>query len=427
MDTDPASLIFLAACAIAGVASLVIFAFTSAALASFLSLDPANISPFKEDDEPKSYRAIRALLRHTSHTIVAFSTLQFASFSTALLLIFLVIFHALGIVALALWAQALVGAVVLIVLANIFIYAGHTLPLMQLSKPEFIIKNASLVSFAYALMYPASALLLKTAGSVGETEAIADAMKMDDFTVYAETAPVEDELEDEEREMISAIVEMGETMVREIMTPRIDIIALDADDPAQESIKAILDSTYSRFPVYEGTIDNIVGVLHIRDLMVELNSKRPEDINIRQLAQEAIYIPETKRIDELLQDLRKERKHLVVVADEYGGTAGIVTIEDVLEEIVGEIQDEFDDEAKGIYAKDDGSFVINPALAIEEVNEELGIELDPAGSDTLGGLLLAKFGRIPRQGDVIHIDGVRITILNVVKNRIKLVRAEIRR
>jgi CBS domain containing-hemolysin-like protein len=215
--------------------------------------------------------------------------------------------------------------------------------------------------------------------------------------------------------------------VREIMTPRIDIVALDADDPAQESIKAILDSTYSRFPVYEGTVDNIVGVLHIRDLMVELNSKRPEDINIRQLAQETLYIPETKRIDELLQDLRKERKHLVIVADEYGGTAGIVTIEDVLEEIVGEIQDEFDDEAKGVYRKDDGSFIINPSLAVEEVNEELGIELDAEGSDTLGGLLLAKFGRIPRQGDAIHIDGVRITILNVVKNRIKLVRAEIRR
>jgi putative hemolysin len=425
--TDFATVGILAAAAVVAVLSLIVFAFSSAALSSFLNLDPTKISPFEEADEPKNYRIVRALLRKASHTAVALSSLGYLSFSIALLLVFLIIYHTTGIEMLPLWGEALAGAAIFLVLGFIFIYVGHTLPLMQLSSEDYVIKNSSLVRFAYGAMYPAAALLVRLASAAGRSDAIAEAMKLEDFDVYEETAPVEDELEEEEREMISAIVEMGETTVREIMTPRIDIIALDADDPAQESINAILNSTYSRFPVYEGTIDNIIGVLHIRDLTVELNTKRPEEINIRQLAQETLYIPETKRIDELLQDLRREKKHLVVVSDEYGGTAGIVTIEDVLEEIVGEIQDEFDDEAQGVYRKDDGSFVINPSLSIEEVNEELGTELDAEGSDTLGGLLLAKFGRIPRQGDIIHIDGVRFTILSVVKNRIKLVRAEIRR
>jgi putative hemolysin len=427
LGTDAATIGVLTAAAIVAVGSLIVFAFASAALSSFLSLDPSTISPFGEADEPKNYRIVRALLRRASHTAVALSSLGYLSFSAALLLVYLIIYHTSGIEMLPLWWQALASAATILVLGFIFIYVGHTLPLMQLSSSDYVIKNAPLVRFAYGIMFPASALLVRLASASGRSDAIAEAMQLEDFGVYEETAPVEHELEEEEREMISAIVEMGETTVREIMTPRIDIVALDADDPAQESIKSILDSTYSRFPVYEGTVDNIIGVLHIRDLTIELNRKRPDEINIRQLAQETLYIPETKRIDELLQDLRREKKHLVIVTDEYGGTAGIVTIEDVLEEIVGEIQDEYDDEAAGVYRKEDGSFVINPSLPIEEVNEETGLELDAEGSDTLGGLLLDKFGRIPRQGDVIHIDGVRFTILSVVKNRIKLVRAEIKR
>jgi len=236
---------------------------------------------------------------------------------------------------------------------------------------------------------------------------------------------VEDDLEEEEREMISAIVELGETTVREIMTPRIDIVALDADDPPEENIAKVLEAPFSRFPVYAETIDNIIGVLHIRDLMVELKRNRGR-VNIRALAQEPVFVPETKNIDELLADLRRRRRHLAIVTDEYGGTAGLVTIEDIIEEIVGEIQDEYDDEAQPIYRKEDGSFVVNAGLPLEEFNEELGLALEGEGSDTVGGLLYSKFGRIPRKGDAIHINGVKFTVLSVDRNRIKLVRVELR-
>jgi len=425
LDTDPGSTSFYLVFSLLGFLGLLSFAFSSACLGSFLSLDPSNISPFEEEDEHTNISRVRTLLRRATSTSVSLTVAGFLSFATSLLLFFLVIHRAAGLANTEpYWLEWLLSAIILVFLSAFIIFIGHTMPLMQYAYPEFIIKNAASAGLVTSIMHPMSAILVRTANLLGRAKSIPEALGVEDFEVYSTTAPVEDELEEEEREMISAIVEMGDTTVREVMTPRIDIIALDADDPPSDSINVVLNAPFSRFPVYEGTIDNVIGVLHIRHLMVNLK-RHPEAIDIRQLAQETVFVPESMRIGDLLRQLRQERRHMAIVTDEYGGTAGLATIEDIIEEIVGEIQDEYDDEAQDIYRKDDGSFVVNVALPVEEFNEGTGLSLDDEGNDTVGGLLYSKFGRIPDKGDVIHINGVKFTVLRVDKNRIMLALVEI--
>ena len=425
MDTDPGSTGFYLVFSLLGLLGLLAFAFSSACLGSFLSLDPSNVSPFEEENEHPNISRVRALLRRATSTSVSLTVAGLFSFATTLLLFFLVIYRAAGLAdAKPYWLEWFISAIILVVLSAFIVFIGHTMPLMQFSNPEFIIKNASSAQFVANAMLPMSALLVRTANLLGRAKSIPEALGVEDFEVYSTTAPVENELEEEEREMISAIVEMGDTTLREVMTPRIDIIALDADDPPAESVSVVLNAPFSRFPVYEETIDNVIGVLHIRDLMVNLK-RRPETVNIRQLMQETVFAPESMRVGDLLRDLRQKRRHMAIVTDEYGGTAGLATIEDIIEEIVGEIQDEYDDEAQDIYRKDDGSFVVNVGLPVEEFNEGTGLSLDDEGNDTVGGLLYSKFGKIPDKGDVVHINGVKFTVLRVDKNRIVLALVEL--
>jgi len=424
LDTDPGSTSFYLVFSLLGLLGLLAFAFSSACLGSFLSLDPSNVSPFEEENEHPNVSRVRSLLRRATFTSVSLTVAGFISFATTLLLFFLVIYRAAGLAdAEPYWLEWLLSAALLVILSTFIVFIGHTMPLMQFAYPDFIIKNAASAGFVTNIMYPMSTLLVRTANLLGRAKSIPEALGVEDFEVYSTTAPVENDLEEEEREMISAIVEMGDTTLREVMTPRIDIIALDADDPPAESVSTVLGAPFSRFPVYEETIDNVIGVLHIRDLMVNLR-KYPDSIDIRQLTQDTVFAPESMRVGDLLRLLRQQRKHMAIVTDEYGGTAGLATIEDIIEEIVGEIQDEYDDEAQDIYRKDDGSFVVNVGLPVEEFNEGTGLSLDDEGNDTVGGLLYSKFGKIPDKGDVIHINGVKFTVLRVDKNRIVLALVE---
>jgi putative hemolysin len=423
LDTDPQSTGFLFACAIIALASLMVFAFRSACLGSFYSLDPSDISPFEEEGEDPNVERLRRLLRRATTTVLGLTAAGYITFALSLVLGYLVVYRGTGMAALPPAGEFWVSLGVLLVLAVLLLFFGHTLPLVLFSRPVFLEKNAFFANVLLIAMYPVAALLERMGNMLGATDKLPTALGAAEFGVYTDTAPVEDELEEEEREMISAIVEMGDTTVREIMAPRIDIVALDVDDPPEESVKLVIESPYSRFPVYEDTVDNIIGVLHIRDLLVALN-RDPEAIDVRSLANDPLFVPESKKIDELLWALKREKRHMAIVTDEYGGTAGLVTIEDVLEEIVGEIQDEYDDEIQAVYRKDDGSFVVNASIPIEEFSEETQLELDGEGADTLGGLLYSKFGRIPRKGDVIHINGLKFTILSLDRNRIKLTLVE---
>ncbi len=216
--------------------------------------------------------------------------------------------------------------------------------------------------------------------------------------------------QEEESEMLHAIFDLGDLLVRQVMIPRTEIIGVEADAHLDEIIQLATQSAYTKLPVYEDNLDQILGVVHVKDLLRMMQSPDCEDCTARALARETIFVPETISISVLLRQFREDRQHIAIVMDEYGGTAGLVTLEDLLEEIVGEVSDPFDKITPEIQLLPDGSAVIDGLALIEEVNQELGLELQDPDYDTIAGYALGKLGRIPRQGDVIEADGIRLKV-----------------
>jgi len=228
-------------------------------------------------------------------------------------------------------------------------------------------------------------------------------------------------IEDEEKEMIASVFQLGETLVREVMVPRIDVDAVPGDLPILDALDLLLKEGHSRIPVYEETIDNIIGILYAKDLLRYLRDGRT-DVPLRRILRPAYFIPESKMVDDLLRELQQRKVHMAVVVDEYGGTAGLVTIEDLLEEIVGEIQDEYDAEEPTVEAVSEHEYLFDARVNLGEVNELAGVDLVSEGSDTLGGYIYGQLGKVPAVGDAIEFDGVRIEVLSVAGRRIKQVR-----
>jgi CBS domain containing-hemolysin-like protein len=230
-------------------------------------------------------------------------------------------------------------------------------------------------------------------------------------------------IEPEERKMIDNVLRLEETTARDIMVPRVDIVAVAEDTSSQEIVDAITEKGHSRLPVYRESIDEIVGILYAKDLLpFVIGSTRT--LPIKQLLRPAYVVPESKRLDDLLAELRRNRVHIAVVADEYGGTAGLVTIEDILEEIVGEIQDEYDEELTLIEPVSDSEIIVDGRLPIEEIEEALGLALtgedDPYG--TAAGFVHWHLDRMPQQGDHFDAHGIRAEVLDVEGHRLRRLR-----
>jgi CBS domain containing-hemolysin-like protein len=226
---------------------------------------------------------------------------------------------------------------------------------------------------------------------------------------------------EEEREMIRAIFELDSTVVREIMVPRIDMANISVDASIRETLDAIIACGHSRLPVYEDTLDNIIGLLYAKDLL-KCWGMEPDQISIRDLMREPFFTPETKNLEELLQEFKKKRVHLAIVIDEYGGTSGLVTIEDLLEQIVGDIQDEYDMEQELFSVLPDGSLVADARLPVEDLEERFDMEIERDQFDTVGGLAIHLFGGIPATGSVISGAGLVIEVLDADPRRVKQVR-----
>jgi CBS domain containing-hemolysin-like protein len=193
--------------------------------------------------------------------------------------------------------------------------------------------------------------------------------------------------------MIQGVVELSETTVKEVMVPRIDTVFLSASASREELLQRISDSEHSRFPVYQETIDNVVGVLYVKDVLKNLVRNDPFDI--QKLLRKPFFVPESKHIDDLLRELRRRRVHIAVVVDEYGGVSGIVCMEDILEEIIGEIQDEFDNEEEDILKLGEGTWLCDARVNLEDLSKAIGVELPVEDFDTLGGFVFDLFGKIP--------------------------------
>lgn len=237
-------------------------------------------------------------------------------------------------------------------------------------------------------------------------------------------------LEEDEAEMISNIFEFGDKMAKDIMTHRKSIVSLDGEMTLKEAMNFILDQNYTRFPVYEGDVDNIIGILHVKDAMIYYSKEDMGGkslLEIRDFLREPVFIPETRNINTLFRDMQSEKIHMEIVVDEYGQTAGLVAMEDILEEIVGNIFDEYDEEENNIVACEDGSYLVKGMTELEELEEEIGLKLDDDDYDTLNGYLISRLDRILSENDLpeITVGRCHFDILAVENKLISLVRITI--
>ena len=217
-------------------------------------------------------------------------------------------------------------------------------------------------------------------------------------------------VEEEEREMLHAVFDLGGMIVRHVMIPRTEIIAAEADTPIYEVIKLVSEKTYTKIPVYEENLDQIIGVVHIKDLLNALQDPESQACYARDFIREPIYVPETLTVSGLLRVFRDKRQHIAIVMDEFSGTAGLVTLEDLLEEIVGEVSDPFDQIKPDFQILPNGSILIDGLTQIDDVNEHLGLDLKEPNYDTIAGFVLGKLGRIPSLYDTVELSGARLRV-----------------
>jgi CBS domain containing-hemolysin-like protein len=228
----------------------------------------------------------------------------------------------------------------------------------------------------------------------------------------------------QEGELIESIFEFKDTLVREIMVPRTEIVGVERHTPLDRVISLVLDSGHSRFPVYEGTIDNIVGILLAKDLLSFWQTPEPER-DLAKVLRPAYFIPESKKISDLLRDLVERKTQIAVVIDEYGGTAGLITLEDILEEIVGEIYDEYDRLEPRLVPQEDGSVLVDARLDVEELMDYFDRPRPEGKFESVGGLLIHLLGRVPQVQDQVVLDGLELTVVAADERRAKQVRVRL--
>ncbi len=239
-----------------------------------------------------------------------------------------------------------------------------------------------------------------------------------------ETAPVESDAPHQradESRLLRSVVDFGETLVREVMTPRPDIVAIRADATVDDLRRLVQEQEYSRLPVFTDNLDNIVGLVVVKDL-IQMTDPPSARRLVSDIMRPAAFVPETKRVADVLREFQTGRFQLAIVVDEYGGTAGLVTVEDVVEELVGEIRDEYDLEAEPVVRETEDSYVFSGKVAIGEMVDRLGLQIDDGGFETVGGYVLTRVGRVPAVGERFAIDGLDVEILEAERRRIHKVR-----
>lgn len=301
---------------------------------------------------------------------------------------------------------------------------------MALAQSDKIaLKVAGPINFLSKITFPAvkflafsTNLVVKLVG--GPVKDAGDQITEEEIRLMINVGEEKGIFQETETEMINSIFEFDDTVAKEVMTPRIDIVALNLEATREEILDVIIEENFSRIPVYEGSIDNIVGVLYIKDLFAMIKGNSEWEVSLKDIIRPAHFVPEYKKIDELFREMQKSKTHIAVVIDEYGGTAGIITIEDLLEEIVGNIFDEYDEVVFDFEKIDDNTYTVSGMLDIGEINDLLDTEIPEEEFDTVSGMLLSHSGKMPEVGYELTIDNVYFRIEEVDDKRISKIRVE---
>jgi CBS domain containing-hemolysin-like protein len=313
------------------------------------------------------------------------------------------------------------GALLLASGVGIYLGVGHILPpILVRRSPDRVLELLLPPFTAIAnVLAPLTTLII---GWVGNVEP--RAARSENANAAAEALTVrenETPPRGDESRLLRSVVDFGETLVREVMTPRPDIVAIRADATVRDLRQLVQEQEYSRLPVFNENLDNIVGLIVVKDL-IQMTEVPADSRKVSEIMRPAAFVPETKRVADLLREFQQKRFQLAIVVDEYGGTAGLVTVEDVVEELVGEIRDEYDSEAEPVVREADDAFVFSAKVAIGEMVDRLGVDTDDGEFETVGGYVLARVGRVPAVGEQFTFDGLEIEILEAERRRIHKVR-----
>ncbi len=388
----------------------------SMAETAMMSLSRGKVRHLAEEGNPRA-KWLERLVREPNRllsTVLVGNNISNVIASTLATALFIGYFGAMGVT----WATVVMTLAILM-FAEILpkTYAAHNPDRVAAKLAPFLELSARLFFPIAQGMTWAAVHVIRVFGGKAEGGRL---VTEEEIRNLVEVGEEEGLLEESEREMIQGIFDFGDTVAREVMVPRIDVNALEATATLSQAADAVVHWGHSRLPIYRQTVDDIVGVIYARDILAYLDERAPDTV-VQDLMRPVHYVPETKKIDELLADFRRQRTHIAIVLDEFGGTAGIVTIEDVLEEIVGEIQDEYDDEELSVRPIDDERFEVDGRMQLEELNDLLEVQLPHEDFDTVGGLILHLLGRAPVEGEQVATDGLKFSVAKVVGRRVKRV------
>lgn len=401
---------------------LIISAIFSGAEAAFLSIDEKLLESSSGKDE--KYKRIQKLMNDPQRLYIALITGKILSKIAFVLIFYILTLHIGTKIDLNGFFPIISTIIFSAILIVIF---SELIPkIIALNDPlSFAEKTSFAVSILQIPILPLSELINLLTGFAGSNFDFGlwrKHISEEDLKIFVGVDQEQGEnLEEEERKMIHSIFGLGETTVKEIMIPRIDMVCLEMNSRISDAIEIINNNGFSRLPVYEESIDNIKGVIYSKDLL-QLMGKRQNVVKISEIVRPAAFVPESKMVDDLLREFKKDKIHIAIVVDEYGGISGLVTLEDVIEEIVGEIQDEYDNE-DSLYEKiDEKTFIFNAKIEIEGVNKVLESNFpEDEEFETLGGLIYNITGSVPKQNDIFNFENFEFKILDVDKRRVRKV------
>jgi len=406
---------------------LLLSAFFSGSETAFFSLTSGQIKQFKtsqNNSENLIYKLLTSARQLLITIVIANTMVNITTASlAAVLTIRISSFFTLN-------EQIIILLDVIIVTFVILIVSEIIPKVIAVRRPQsFAVKAVYPITIIFYILYPVSFVLAKFTQFLQSHTGLSEQKLLlteDELKTLAEVGEEHGTLQKDEKEMIHSIFEFSQTMVKEVMVPRTDMVVVATDTTFTKLTQLVKTKLHSRIPVYKQEIDNIIGILYVKDLLPYLNRNKRAQMDLEKLARPAYFVPEQKKIDELLREFQEEHIHMALVVDEYGGISGLITLEDIIEEIVGEIQDEYDKESPLFRKLDEKAYLIDGKMSLEEINDVMDIALpEVEGVETISGFILNLLGSLPKEKEQVKFKNYQFTVEKISKNRILKVRLEI--